>query len=113
MAVRLTKLCYKNISADIIDAETLYQKINDFVKIGEPNEFAYIVSLQGLRPSEDFEDIRKTDWRSAFARLCDDNRVIDGITLFDLVIIGIPEGVHGLKPYQVSSTFGILISKSG
>ena len=99
-----------NISADIIDAETLYQKINDFVKIGEPNEFAYIVSLQGLRPSEDFEDIRKTDWRSVFARLCDDNKVSEGITLFDLVII---DETHHLKnPTTNSYRLGRLLNDS-
>lgn len=83
-----------NITAEIVDAKNLASKVQEFIKTGEPSEFALIASLQGLRPPKDWKEINNLSPRAIFARLCDDNPVVDNFSLFDLVII---DETHYLK----------------
>jgi SNF2 family DNA or RNA helicase len=76
-----------NISAEIISAKTLLEKVEDIALRRAPDPFVYITSLEGIRPPADYEDEEQKSTRAKLARLLDQNVATEEFALFDHVII--------------------------
>jgi superfamily II DNA or RNA helicase len=76
-----------NIFADIVDAKDLLSRIRLSLDNQRSQPFACIASLEGLRPSANWEELSVTNPRAELARLLDANPASDNFGIFDLVII--------------------------
>ncbi len=77
-----------NIFAEIVDAKDLLSRTRLCLETQQRNQsFACIASLEGLRPSGNWEDSSAKNARAEFARLLDANPANDEFGLFDLAII--------------------------
>ena len=76
-----------NIFAEIVDARDLLGRTKLCLETQRNQSFACIASLEGLRPSGNWEDSSAKNSRAEFARLLDANPVNDDFGLFDLAII--------------------------
>ena len=76
-----------NIFAEIVDAKDLLGHTSLCVESNRNHSFACIASLEGLRPSGQWEDPNATNARAKFARLLDSTPAGDDFGLFDLAII--------------------------
>lgn len=76
-----------NIFADIVDAKELLRRTKLSFEGQRNHTFVCIASLEGLRPSGNWEDQSANNARAEFARLLDANPASDEFSLFDLAII--------------------------
>jgi len=76
-----------NIFAEIVDAGELLGRAKLSLETQHSQSFACIASLEGLRPSGNWEDLNAQNARAEFARLLDANPASDDFGLFDLAII--------------------------
>ncbi len=76
-----------NIFAKIVDARDLLSRTKLCLETQRNQSFACIASLEGLRPSGNWEDSSAKNTRAEFARLLDANPAGDDFGLFDLAII--------------------------
>ncbi|MGB7086287.1 MAG: SNF2-related protein [Phormidesmis sp.] len=76
-----------NIFAEIVDAKDLLSRTKLCLETQRNQSFACIASLEGLRPSGNWEDSSSKNARAEFARLLDANPANDDFGLFDLAII--------------------------
>ena len=86
-----------NIDAEIVNAQKLYEKIRNSDRSAT---FAYIASIEGLRPRKNWDDIEKHDIRSQLARFLDLNPSTDEFSIFDLAVI---DEAHYLKNSETSN----------
>lgn len=89
-----------NIFAEIVDAKDLLSRVRLSLEHQRNQSFACISSLEGLRPSANWEDLSTTNARAEFARLLDDNPASDSFGLFDLAII---DEAHYLRNASTAS----------
>ena len=76
-----------NIFAEIVDAKDLLGRTKLCLESQQNQSFACIASLEGLRPSGNWEESTTKNARAEFARLLDANPANDELGLFDLAII--------------------------
>ena len=76
-----------NIFAEIVDAKDLLSCTKLCLETQRNQSFACIASLEGLRPSGNWEDSSAKNTRAEFARLLDANPASEDFSLFDLAII--------------------------
>ncbi|PZO09342.1 MAG: DNA/RNA helicase, superfamily II, SNF2 family protein [Leptolyngbya foveolarum] len=76
-----------NIFADMVDATELLNRAKRSLESQRNHTFVCIASLEGLRPSGNWEDQSATNARAEFARLLDANPASEEFNLFDLAII--------------------------
>ncbi len=76
-----------NIFAEIVDAKDLLSRTRLCLETQQNQSFVCIASLEGLRPSGNWEDANAKNARAEFARLLDANPASDDFGLFDLAII--------------------------
>ena len=76
-----------NIFAEIVDAKDLLVRTKLCLETQRNQAFACIASLEGLRPSGNWDDSSAKNTRAEFARLLDANPASDDFGLFDLAII--------------------------
>lgn len=96
-----------NISAEITNAQGLLQKVRGFLETRSQNSFACIASLEGLRPSANWEDENVKGARAELARLLDKNTATDELGIFDLTII---DEAHYLRnPTTANHRIGRLV----
>ncbi|WP_017326419.1 SNF2-related protein [Synechococcus sp. PCC 7336] len=76
-----------NIFAEIVNAKELVNKVRTCLETQHLQPLTCIVSLEGLRPSANWEDRTVKNSRAEFARLLDTNPATDDFGLFDLAII--------------------------
>ncbi|MBE9064352.1 SNF2-related protein [cf. Phormidesmis sp. LEGE 11477] len=76
-----------NIFAEVVDAKDLLGRTKLCLESQQTQSFACIASLEGLRPSGNWEDSSTKNARAEFARLLDANPADDEFGLFDLAII--------------------------
>ncbi|EDX85219.1 Helicase conserved C-terminal domain protein [Synechococcus sp. PCC 7335] len=76
-----------NIFAEIVDAKDLLGRTKLCLESQQNQSFACIASLEGLRPSGNWEDINTKNTRAELARLLDANPANDEFGLFDLAVI--------------------------
>lgn len=89
-----------NIFADIVDAKDLLSRVRTCLETQQPQSFVYIVSLEGLRPSSNWESPLATSPRAELARLLDTNPATDDFGLFDLSIF---DEAHYLRNASTAS----------
>ena len=75
-----------NLFADIVNAKTLLERLNG-VQQNRAQPFIAITSLEGLRPTKNWESDRDSSIRARLARLLDSNPAAEDFSLLDLVII--------------------------
>ena len=96
-----------SISAEIVGARELLEKVESFAQRGLNHTFSLITSLEGLRTPADFHHESNTSYQAAFARLLDRNTATDDLALFDLAII---DEAHYLRnPKTASNRLGRLV----
>lgn len=96
-----------NIFAEITNAQGLLEKVRGFIETRSQNSFACIASLEGLRPSTNWEDENLKGARAELARLLDKNTVTDESGIFDLTII---DEAHYLRnPATANHRIGRLV----
>jgi SNF2 family DNA or RNA helicase len=76
-----------NIFAKLTSAQELLEESQRVLKSQYQHSFVCIASLEGIRPSADWEDETNSGARAELARLFDQNPVTDELGLFDLVVI--------------------------
>ena len=76
-----------NIVAEIVNARELLEKIRGFLETTAQTSFVCIASLEGLRPSSNWDDETVKGARAELARLLDNNTATDESGIFDLAII--------------------------
>ncbi|HTL90156.1 MAG TPA: SNF2-related protein, partial [Leptolyngbya sp.] len=76
-----------NIVAKLTNAQELLEEVKHVLQSQYQHPFVCIASIEGIRPSTEWEDETNTDARAELARLIDHNPTIEDIGLFDLVII--------------------------
>ena len=89
-----------NIFADIVDAKDLLGRIRRCLENQHNQSFICIASLEGLRPSANWEDLSATNARAELARLLDANPAGENFGLFDLAII---DEAHYLRNSNTAS----------
>lgn len=89
-----------NIFAEIVDAKALLARTRLSLESQRNQSFACIASLEGLRPTNNWEDSSVKNARAEFARLLDDNPANDDFGLFDLAII---DEAHYLRNASTAS----------
>ena len=95
------------ISADIVGARELLEKVESFAQRGFNHTFTVITSLEGLRAPVDYQEETSTSYQAAFARLLDRNTATEDRALFDLSII---DEAHYLRnPQTASNRLGRLV----
>ena len=96
-----------NISTEITNAQGLLQKVRGLLETRSQNSFACITSLEGLRPSANWEDENAKGARAELARLLDKNTATDELGIFDLTII---DEAHYLRnPATANHRIGRLV----
>jgi superfamily II DNA or RNA helicase len=76
-----------NLVADIVSVRELHDRVSEMTNRAATQSFAYITSLEGLRPPTNFDDEGIQSARAKFARLLDQNVATDDLALFDYVVI--------------------------
>ena len=76
-----------NIVSKLTSAQELLEEVKHVLHSQYQHPFVCIASLEGIRPSADWEDETNSGARAELARLLDQNQVADEMGLFDLVII--------------------------
>ena len=96
-----------NIFAEIVDAKGLLERTKLCLERQRNQPFVCIASLEGLRPSSNWEDPRTTNARAELARLLDTHPADDHFALLDLAIV---DEAHYLRnPTTASHRIGQLI----
>ena len=86
-----------NIDAEIVNAQKLYEKIKG---CKHTSTFAYIASIEGVRPKKNWDDIEQQDVRSQLARFLDRSPSTEEFSVFDLAII---DEAHYLRNSETSN----------
>ena len=89
-----------NIFADIVDAKELLTRARTSLETQQAQPFAYIASLEGLRPGRNWEDQTVTNSRAELARLLDANPATNDFGIFDLAIF---DEAHYLRNSSTAS----------
>jgi len=92
-----------NIEAEFTNTKGLVERVRGLLKNDTSKNstaFAYIASLEGLRPSKNWDDPEKSDSRDELARLFEQNPSTDEFSIFDLVII---DEAHYLRNRDTSN----------
>lgn len=76
-----------NLVADIVSVRELHDRVSELTNRTATQSFAYITSLEGLRPPTNFDDEGIQSARAKFARLLYQNVATDDLALFDYVVI--------------------------
>lgn len=76
-----------NISAEIVSASTLLDKLTELASHQGDDSFVYIVSLESVRAPLRFEDEAKTSVRARLARLIERTPASEDFALFDQIIM--------------------------
>lgn len=76
-----------NIVSKLTNAQELLEEVKHVLHSQYQHPFVCIASLEGIRPSANWEDETNSGARAELARLLDQNQVADEMGLFDLVII--------------------------
>tara|TARA_R110002124_G_scaffold8655_6_gene45785 strand:- start:3265 stop:6288 length:3024 start_codon:yes stop_codon:yes gene_type:complete len=76
-----------NISAEIVSAKDLLEKLKNLPHRQSNDSFVYIASLEALRPPAKFEEESITNAHAQIARILDSNTASEEFALFDQVII--------------------------
>ncbi|MGF1495867.1 MAG: SNF2-related protein [Elainellaceae cyanobacterium] len=89
-----------NIVAEIVDAKDLLGRVRSCLETQQPQSLACIASLEGLRPSSNWESYTAKSPRAELARLLDVNPATDDFGLFDLAIF---DEAHYLRNASTAS----------
>jgi superfamily II DNA or RNA helicase len=96
-----------NIVSKLTSAQELLQEVKHVLHSQYQHPFVCIASLEGIRPSANWEDEINSGARAELARLLDHNPVVDEVGLFDLVII---DEAHYLRnPSTATHRMGQLV----
>lgn len=99
-----------NISAEIVPAKDLVEKVEDIASRHASDAFVYITSLEGLRPPSKFLEESQQGVRARFARLLDQNTATEDFAVFDQVII---DEAHYLRnPSTANNRLGRLLREA-
>ncbi|MGK7913141.1 MAG: SNF2-related protein [Synechococcus sp.] len=101
---------YFNIKADLINSHQLLEKTKDVLELDKQLPFACIVSMEGLRPSKNWDDTSVNTSTAQLARILDSNSATDDFGLFDLAIID--EAHYMRNPSTATHQLGKLIRDS-
>jgi superfamily II DNA or RNA helicase len=96
------------LNADIVDAGGLLDRIQRVIEEPDPQPFALIASLQGIRPPKGWQDeepARNAPPRLRLAQVLDESR--EARTLFDLTVVD--EGHYMRNPETASAAAGKLL----
>ncbi|WP_269930173.1 SNF2-related protein [Aminobacter sp. HY435] len=99
-----------NISAEIVSAKGLLDKVEDIAIRRTSDAFVCITSLEGLRPPSRFLEESQQGVRARFARLLDQNTASEDFAVFDHVII---DEAHYLRnPSTANNRLGRLLREA-
>ena len=89
------------IRAQIVDAKTLYEELDDMVSMNDQSRsFVYVASLEGLRPPVDYQEKQATNRRAKLGWFLEEHAVGADIPLFDLAIF---DEAHYLRTSTTAS----------
>jgi len=96
-----------NIDSEIINAQKLLEQVK---KCKPTSSFVCIVSIEGMRPRRNWDDLEQRDNRSLLARFLDANPSTEEFSIFDLAII---DEAHYLRNAETANNqLGELIRDS-
>jgi SNF2 family DNA or RNA helicase len=88
-----------HIDSEILSAEEIYKKVNNFIEKNVNSSFVYIVSIESLRPPKNYEDERVKSNSAKFARILQEYSDVEQ-SILDLVII---DEAHYLRNPETSN----------
>ena len=96
-----------NIDSEIINAQKLLEQVK---KCKPTSSFVCIVSIEGMRPRRNWDDLEQRDNRSLLARFLDEHPSTEEFSIFDLAII---DEAHYLRNAETANNqLGELIRDS-